>query len=151
MLIAAYSTVRPSSARLQCDRLLVDMSAFTGIPAVLAVVRSRTSKLAPFAIGAAGAATVERACIKAATEAMHTRTWMKTEQREGRTIHDTSDLSESLRSLPIHEAATLIEAKHTEQERMREQAVQRARQLHDPFECDPRCTDPGRDGPARGM
>jgi ribosomal protein S12 methylthiotransferase accessory factor len=84
------------------DVHLVDMSAFTGIPAVLAVVRSRTSKLAPFAIGAAGAATVERACIKAATEAMYTRTWMKTEQREGRTIHDTSDLSESLRTFEDH-------------------------------------------------
>lgn len=84
------------------DIHLVDMSIFTGVPAVLAVVRSRTSMLAPFAIGAASAATVERACIKAATEAMYTRTWMKTEQRDGRTIRDTTNLPETLRTFEDH-------------------------------------------------
>lgn len=55
-----------------------------------------------------------------------------------------------LRSLPINEAARLIEAKHAEQERVRQQAAQRARQL-DPSERDPRRTGPRDNGPARGM
>ncbi|WP_206610495.1 YcaO-like family protein [Actinomyces wuliandei] len=84
------------------DIHLVNMSAFSGIPAILAVVRSRTSVLAPFAIGAASAATVERACVKAATEAMYTRTWMKTEQREGRVIRHPADFSKTLRTFEDH-------------------------------------------------
>lgn len=59
--------------------------------------------------------------------------------------------ADELRTLPIADAAQRIEATRAEQERMRQQAAQRARQLHDPSERDPRRTDPRRDGPTRGM
>ncbi|MDO5092636.1 MAG: YcaO-like family protein [Propionibacteriaceae bacterium] len=81
---------------------LVDMSVFSGIPSVLAVIRSSSATLAPFAVGAAAAGTIERACEKAATEAMYTRTWMKTEQREGRSLHNVDDLAEALVSFEDH-------------------------------------------------
>lgn len=73
---------------------LIDLSMFSGVPAVLAVIRSESSQLAPFALGAAAAATIERASEKAATEAMYTRTWMKTEQREGRALYGITDVAE---------------------------------------------------------
>ncbi|WGH92661.1 YcaO-like family protein [Auritidibacter ignavus] len=83
------------------DPYLVDMTVYTGIPTILAVIRSRHSSLAPFALGAASAANIERAAEKAVTEAMYTRTWMKTEQREGRAILDTNYF-ESVKSFEDH-------------------------------------------------
>ncbi len=83
------------------DPYLVDMTVYTGIPTILAVIRSRHSDLAPFALGAASAANIERAAEKAVTEAMYTRTWMKTEQREGRAILGTN-YSESVKSFEDH-------------------------------------------------
>ncbi|MGJ1428120.1 YcaO-like family protein [Clavibacter sepedonicus] len=77
--------IRPTGLQLH----LIDMSVFSGIPTVLAVVRNPHTGLAPVAIGAASAATIERAGEKAATEGMYTRTWMKTEQREGNALHST--------------------------------------------------------------
>lgn len=81
---------------------LVDMSVFSDIPSILAVIRSDSAKLAPFAVGAAAAGTIERACEKAATEAMYTRTWMKTEQREGRSLHNVDNLAEALVTFEDH-------------------------------------------------
>lgn len=45
--------------------------------------------------------------------------------------------ADELRSLPITEAAPLIQAKRAEQEHARQRAAERSRQLHDPFEHDP--------------
>ena len=59
--------------------------------------------------------------------------------------------ADELRTLPISDAAQRIETTRAEQEQMRQQAAQRARQLYDPSERDPRRTDPGRDRPARGL
>ena len=55
-----------------------------------------------------------------------------------------------LRSLPISDAARLIEAKRAEKEQARQRAAQRERQL-DPFERGTRRHDPGHDGPTRSL
>src|SRR5699024_11282363 len=68
------------------DFHLIDMTIFSGIPTVLAVIKNSQTDLAPFAIGAASSYSIERACEKAATEGMYTRTWAKTEQREGNAL-----------------------------------------------------------------
>src|SRR5699024_1863145 len=68
------------------DSHLLDMTISSGIPTVLAVIKNSQTDLAPFAIGAASAYSIERACEKAATEGMYTRTWAKTEQREGNAL-----------------------------------------------------------------
>ncbi|WP_290474167.1 YcaO-like family protein [Leifsonia sp. 71-9] len=58
------------------DLHLIDLSGLSGVPTVLAVVRNLHSDVAPLALGAASAATAERAAEKAAFEGLHTRTWM---------------------------------------------------------------------------
>lgn len=60
---------------------LIDMSAFCGLPAVVAIVRNPNTGVAPFAIGASCGATIERAAEKAMFEGLHTRAWIKSEQR----------------------------------------------------------------------
>lgn len=80
---------------------LVDMTVFSGIPSVLAVVENTETNFAPLALGAASAHSLERACEKAATEAMYTRTWMKAEQREGNALKDV-DLTKDIRSFEDH-------------------------------------------------
>lgn len=74
--------IKPTSLDLH----LIDMTVFSGIPSILAVIRNPHTDLAPFAIGAASAHSIERACEKAAVEGMYTRTWMKTEQRLGNAL-----------------------------------------------------------------
>ena len=59
--------------------------------------------------------------------------------------------ADELRGLPIVDAARRIEARRAEQEHARQRAAQRARQLHDPFERDAPRSDPGREGPTRGL
>lgn len=76
--------IKPTSLNLH----LVDMTIFSGIPSILAVVRNPHTNLAPFAIGAASSHSIERACEKAAIEGMYTRTWVKTEQRLGNALVD---------------------------------------------------------------
>src|SRR5699024_12012109 len=66
----------------------IDMTIFSGIPTVLAVIKNSQTDLAPFAIGAASSYSIERACEKEATEGMYTRTWAKTEQREGNELKE---------------------------------------------------------------
>ncbi|WP_424806518.1 MobF family relaxase [Rhodococcus sp. 27YEA15] len=58
--------------------------------------------------------------------------------------------ADELRSLPVADAARRVEARRAEQEQLRQQAAQRARQL-DPFERGTRRHDPGHDGPARRL
>lgn len=59
--------------------------------------------------------------------------------------------ADELRTLPVNEAAQLIEAKRAEQDHTRQQAAERERRLSDPFEHDPRRSGPAREGPARGL
>lgn len=58
--------------------------------------------------------------------------------------------ADEFRSLPVTDAAQRIEARGAEQEQTRQHAAQRARQL-DPFDHEPRRSDPGREGPARSL
>lgn len=58
--------------------------------------------------------------------------------------------ADELRSLPVNAAAWRIEDKRAEQKHVRQQTEERGRQL-DPFEREPHRTQPGRDGPARGL
>jgi ribosomal protein S12 methylthiotransferase accessory factor len=60
---------------------LVDLSAFTGVPSVLAVVRNVHTDSAVLALGAGAATTMSVAVRKALVEAYQTRTWAKSEQR----------------------------------------------------------------------
>ena len=59
--------------------------------------------------------------------------------------------ADELRNLPVTNAARRIEAKRAEQEQTWQQAAQRARQLDDPFQHEPRRSDPGRERPSRGL
>ena len=53
----------------------IDLSAFWDVPCVLGVARSDAPGAAPLGVGAAAAATVERAVEKAVDEAVRVRTW----------------------------------------------------------------------------
>lgn len=68
------------------DITLVDLSAFSHVPTVLGVSRNRATGLAPVAVGAASAATLEDACRSAVLESLQTRNWVKAEQRIGRAL-----------------------------------------------------------------
>lgn len=59
--------------------------------------------------------------------------------------------ADELRSLPINDAAHLIETKHAAQEQARQDATERAREFRDPLQHDPRRTDPSREGPRRTL
>lgn len=59
--------------------------------------------------------------------------------------------ADELRNLPVTDAARRIKAKRAEQEQTWQQAAQRARQLGDPFQHEPRRSDPGREPPSRGL
>lgn len=59
--------------------------------------------------------------------------------------------ADELRSLPLADAAKRIEAKRAEQEHLRQQAAERAQQLHDPIAHDPHRSGPRRYGPTRGL
>lgn len=89
--------IKPTSLDLH----LVDMSIFSGVPTILAVIRNPHTDLAPFAIGAASAHSIERACEKAAIEGMYTRTWVKTEQRLGNALVDV-DYHRDINSFEDH-------------------------------------------------
>ncbi|WP_366597662.1 YcaO-like family protein [Bacillus velezensis] len=89
--------IKPTSLRLH----LVDMTVFSGIPSVLAVVRNPHTNLAPFAIGAASSYSIEKACEKAAIEGMYTRTWVKTEQRLGNALVN-ADFNRDINSFEDH-------------------------------------------------
>lgn len=89
--------IKPTSLDLH----LVDMTVFSGIPTILAVIRNPHTDLAPFAIGAASAHSIERACEKAAIEGMYTRTWVKTEQRSGNALVDV-DYHNDINSFEDH-------------------------------------------------
>ncbi len=58
--------------------------------------------------------------------------------------------ADELRTVPVADAMRRIEAKRAEQEKVRQWAAQRARQL-DPLERDTPRVDPGHGGPARGL
>src|SRR5699024_2880586 len=83
------------------DLHLIDLNIFSGMPTVLAVIKNSQTDLAPFAIGAASSYSIERACEKAATEGMYTRTWAKTEQREGNALTEV-DYDKDINSFEDH-------------------------------------------------
>jgi ribosomal protein S12 methylthiotransferase accessory factor len=61
----------------------IDLSAFWEIPCVLGVARSTVPGDAPVGVGAAAAATIERAVVKALDEAVRVRSWANALQRVG--------------------------------------------------------------------
>ena len=89
--------IKPTHLQLH----LIDMTVFSGIPTILAVIRNPHTNLAPFAIGAASAHSIERACEKAAIEGMYTRTWAKTEQRLGNALTN-ADYNKDINSFEDH-------------------------------------------------
>lgn len=78
--------IHPTGLRVS----LIDMSGFCGIPTILCLVRNPHSTVAPLALGAASAATAERAAEKAIFESMHTRAWIKSEQRAGNALYNAN-------------------------------------------------------------
>jgi len=73
------SRVRPTGLRVHA----IDLSAFWDLPCVLGVARSDARGDAPLGIGAAAAATVERAVEKALDEAVRVRSWAHALRRQG--------------------------------------------------------------------
>jgi ribosomal protein S12 methylthiotransferase accessory factor len=75
------------------DRTLLDLSAFLGLPVVLAVVRSRSEDGPALSVGAAAVPNVEAACRKALAEAYSVRSWGKLllDERADRTYASAFD------------------------------------------------------------
>ncbi|GGM82492.1 hypothetical protein GCM10012275_61320 [Longimycelium tulufanense] len=90
--------VRPTGL----DVSLVDLSSFTGVPAVITVVRNRATAIGPFAIGGAAAGTPQRAIIKAVVEAFQTRVWMRAEQRDGDILSPDADFNSEVHRFDDH-------------------------------------------------
>lgn len=65
---------------------LVNMTSISGVPSVLAVTRNYANDIAPVALGASSAPSLREAAFTAAVESMQTRSWMRAEQRDGRSI-----------------------------------------------------------------
>jgi ribosomal protein S12 methylthiotransferase accessory factor len=84
------------------DVSLVDLSAFNGTPAVLAVVRNDRSGIAPLGLGAAANGDPRRAATKAACEAVSTRTWAVTKRRAGHVVDPESNFDETVRTFDDH-------------------------------------------------
>lgn len=84
------------------DIRLVDMTCFAGVPTVLAVTVNPYTDMAPVALGAASAATIRTAAIKAAVESYQTRTWVKAEQRDGNSIDAQGDFHGVLKNFDDH-------------------------------------------------
>jgi ribosomal protein S12 methylthiotransferase accessory factor len=77
---------------LRCRAL--DLSAIWRIPIAAAVVRSTVADSAPLGVGAAAAATVERAVAKALDEAVRVRTWAQALRRGGARPPAADDVEE---------------------------------------------------------
>ncbi|WP_263971101.1 ATP-dependent DNA helicase [Pseudoclavibacter sp. CFCC 11306] len=58
---------------------------------------------------------------------------------------------ETLRALPVEQAAARLDAQRIAAEEAQRRAAERTRQLRDPFDYGPHHGDPRRDGPARGL
>ncbi len=81
---------------------LVDLSSFSQVPAVLAVVRNEHNDIAPIGLGAAAVGDPKRAIVKAVIEAFQTRAWMRAEQRAGTTLPPDTDFTATIRSFDDH-------------------------------------------------
>lgn len=81
---------------------LVDLSRFSQVPAVLAVVRNEDSHVAPIGLGAAAAGDPRRAIIKAVIEAFQTREWIRAEQRAGTVLPPDTDFAAEIRTFDDH-------------------------------------------------
>jgi ribosomal protein S12 methylthiotransferase accessory factor len=90
--------VRPTGMSLA----LVDLSRFSQVPSVLAVVRNDDNDIAPIAVGAAAAGDPKRAIVKAVIEAFQTRVWMRAEQRAGTTLPPDTDFTAEIRTFDDH-------------------------------------------------
>ncbi|MCO1574612.1 YcaO-like family protein [Crossiella sp. SN42] len=90
--------VRPAGIEVSA----VDLSTVSGVPTVLAVVRNRSSPLAPLGLGAAAGATPLRAVTKAVCEAVSTRGWVVFKQRDGQVVDPHGDFDETVRTFDDH-------------------------------------------------
>lgn len=81
---------------------LLDLTVFAGVPTVLAVTANTATDVAPIALGAASAATIREAALKAAVESFQTRSWTKAEQREGNTLNLTENFHGKLADFSDH-------------------------------------------------
>jgi ribosomal protein S12 methylthiotransferase accessory factor len=81
---------------------LAELSVFSGVPVVLAIVRNRASELAPIGLGAAAGATPLRAAKKAVCEAVSTRGWVISKQRHGHVVDPGSDFNETVSTFDDH-------------------------------------------------
>jgi ribosomal protein S12 methylthiotransferase accessory factor len=81
---------------------LVDLSAFTGIAVVLAVIRNDHPETASLGLGAAASGSPVRAATKAVTEATSTRSWAVSTRRAGIVVDPESDFNETVRSFDDH-------------------------------------------------
>lgn len=81
---------------------LVNLSSINQCPTVMAIVLNEATPVAEFAIGAASAATIESAAMKATVESFQTRAWVKAEQRADNTLAPDCDWMNEIRSFDDH-------------------------------------------------
>ncbi|GAB3110577.1 hypothetical protein GCM10027160_10830 [Streptomyces calidiresistens] len=84
------------------DVSLVDLSVFSGVPVVLAVVRNREPGCAPLGLGAAASGSPVRAAVKATAEAVNTRTWAAIKLREGVLVDPRGNFEETVVDFDDH-------------------------------------------------
>ncbi|WP_017608824.1 YcaO-like family protein [Nocardiopsis xinjiangensis] len=84
------------------DVSLVDLSAFSGVSTVLAVVRNEFAGAVPLGLGAAAASSPVTAATKAVAEAVSTRTWGVAKRRAGESVAPGSDYDETVQDFDDH-------------------------------------------------
>lgn len=80
----------------------IDLSVFTGVPAVLAVARPAVGGHGPIGVGASAALRPEVACIKAMSEAVGSRSWAAQRVRSGSPCLVDSNWFESIVDFEHH-------------------------------------------------
>lgn len=90
--------VTPTGLRVSA----IDLSVFTGVPAVLAVARPADGGQGPIGVGASAALRPEVACVKAMSEAIGSRSWAAQRVRSGSPSLVESDWFESIVDFEHH-------------------------------------------------
>lgn len=85
-----------------CAVSLVDLSVFSGVSTVLAVVRNEVAGAVPLGLGAAASSSPVTAATKAVAEAVSTRTWGVAKRRAGEIVDPASDFNETVQDFDDH-------------------------------------------------
>ncbi|GAA4899664.1 hypothetical protein GCM10023405_19780 [Streptomonospora salina] len=96
-----------------CSVSLVDLSVFSGIAVVLAVVRNDLPGAVPLGLGGAASHSPAAAATKAVAEAVSTRSWAVAKRRAGEYVDPESDFDQTLRTfddqITLHARGAFVE------------------------------------------